>query len=50
MTTITKERLLTIRQWRETYGPGIESNSLDAGGVFDFPLGIKTVCGKRRVK
>ena len=22
MTTITKERLLTIRQWRETYGPG----------------------------
>ncbi|CAM3112697.1 TPA: DUF551 domain-containing protein [Escherichia coli] len=21
MTTITKERLLTIRQWRETYGP-----------------------------
>lgn len=23
MTTITKERLLTIKQWRETYGPGI---------------------------
>ncbi|WP_252100327.1 hypothetical protein, partial [Escherichia coli] len=22
MTTITKERLLTIKQWRETYGPG----------------------------
>lgn len=22
MTTITKERLLTIQQWRETYGPG----------------------------
>lgn len=22
MTTITKERLLAIRQWRETYGPG----------------------------
>ncbi|EER5391572.1 DUF551 domain-containing protein [Escherichia coli] len=22
MTTITKDRLLTIRQWRETYGPG----------------------------
>lgn len=22
MTTITRERLLTIRQWRETYGPG----------------------------
>ncbi|EML5486465.1 DUF551 domain-containing protein [Escherichia coli] len=22
MTTFTKERLLTIRQWRETYGPG----------------------------
>ncbi|MGE9110386.1 DUF551 domain-containing protein [Escherichia coli] len=22
MTTITKERVLTIRQWRETYGPG----------------------------
>ena len=22
MTTITKERLLTIEQWRETYGPG----------------------------
>ena len=22
MITITKERLLTIRQWRETYGPG----------------------------
>lgn len=22
MATITKERLLTIRQWRETYGPG----------------------------
>ena len=22
MTTITKERLRTIRQWRETYGPG----------------------------
>ncbi|ENP6225739.1 DUF551 domain-containing protein [Escherichia coli] len=22
MSTITKERLLTIRQWRETYGPG----------------------------
>ena len=21
MTTITKERLLTIKQWRETYGP-----------------------------
>ncbi|ENH2664330.1 DUF551 domain-containing protein [Escherichia coli] len=22
MTTMTKERLLTIKQWRETYGPG----------------------------
>ncbi|ELJ3054521.1 hypothetical protein RTF49_004894, partial [Escherichia coli] len=22
MTTITKERLLTIKRWRETYGPG----------------------------
>ncbi len=22
MTTITRERLLTIKQWRETYGPG----------------------------
>ncbi|HGC2158240.1 TPA: hypothetical protein ACIX7Q_005591, partial [Escherichia coli] len=22
MTTITKGRLLTIKQWRETYGPG----------------------------
>ncbi|HAK0847164.1 TPA: hypothetical protein H1Q05_002806 [Salmonella enterica] len=22
MTTFTKERLLTIKQWRETYGPG----------------------------
>lgn len=22
MITITKERLLTIKQWRETYGPG----------------------------
>ena len=22
MTTITKERLLTIKQWRDTYGPG----------------------------
>ncbi|MEG8189107.1 hypothetical protein LVJ92_23100 [Escherichia marmotae] len=22
MTTITKDRLLTIKQWRETYGPG----------------------------
>ncbi|HFU9859423.1 TPA: DUF551 domain-containing protein [Escherichia coli] len=22
MTTLTKERLLTIKQWRETYGPG----------------------------
>lgn len=22
MTTITKERLLTIKEWRETYGPG----------------------------
>lgn len=22
MTTITKERLMTIKQWRETYGPG----------------------------
>lgn len=22
MTTITKERLLTIQQWRETYGSG----------------------------
>lgn len=22
MTTITKERLLTIKQWREIYGPG----------------------------
>ncbi|HCP2866003.1 TPA: hypothetical protein ODK93_002817 [Escherichia coli] len=22
MITITKERLLTIQQWRETYGPG----------------------------
>ncbi|HCA7477689.1 TPA: hypothetical protein MX401_002524 [Escherichia coli] len=22
MSTITKERLLTIKQWRETYGPG----------------------------
>lgn len=22
MTTITKEQLLTIKQWRETYGPG----------------------------
>lgn len=22
MTTITKDRLLTIQQWRETYGPG----------------------------
>ncbi|HBN0217092.1 TPA: DUF551 domain-containing protein [Escherichia coli] len=22
MTTITKERLLTVKQWRETYGPG----------------------------
>ncbi|EJG8005095.1 hypothetical protein NAM01_004999, partial [Escherichia coli] len=22
MTTITKDRLLTIQHWRETYGPG----------------------------
>ncbi|EPD3209754.1 hypothetical protein ACR9FB_004973, partial [Escherichia coli] len=22
MITITKERLLTIKEWRETYGPG----------------------------
>ncbi|EKE5257709.1 DUF551 domain-containing protein [Escherichia coli] len=26
MITITKERLLTIKQWRETYGPGSNSN------------------------
>ncbi|HFP7347261.1 TPA: hypothetical protein ACHKQ6_004161 [Escherichia coli] len=31
MITITKERLLTIKQWRETYGPGmLFRNGIDA--------------------
>ena len=31
MITITKERLLTIQQWRETYGPGSNAGSRTAG-------------------
>ena len=62
MTTITKERLLTIKQWRETYGPGsnvvlpaeeaeelarIALASLEAEPVSQtYPLGIAVFRGR----
>ena len=36
--------------WPESIHNGRNCDGGGAGGVFDLPLGIKTVCGKRRVK
>ncbi|EGW96764.1 hypothetical protein BvCmsKSP026_01289 [Escherichia coli] len=36
--------------WSEAFHNGRNRTGGGAGGVFDLPLGIKTVCGKRRVK